>query len=51
MTLIDINTEDWLVQETFAEHLHDVLGGESVCAHNTATFGASALSVGHTTVS
>lgn len=34
-----INSEDRLVQQTFAEHLHDVLGWESVYAFNTETFG------------
>ena len=30
MTLTDINSEDRLVQKTFAEHLEKVLGWESV---------------------
>ena len=30
--ITDINSEDRLVQQTFAEHLHDVLGWESVYA-------------------
>jgi type I restriction enzyme R subunit len=28
--ITDINSEDRLVQKTFADHLHDVLGWESV---------------------
>ena len=38
--ITDINNEDRLVQETFADHLRDVLGWESVFAHNDETFGA-----------
>src|SRR5438105_3537454 len=34
-----INSEDRLVQRTFAEHLHDVLGWDSVHAYNAETFG------------
>jgi type I restriction enzyme R subunit len=34
-----INTEDRLVQATFADHLRDHLGWESVYAYNTETFG------------
>lgn len=34
-----INSEDRLVQQTFADHLRDVLGWDSVYAHNTETFG------------
>ena len=49
MALTDVNTEDRLVQQTFAEHLHDVLGWESVYAYNVEMFGASGLSVGHRT--
>jgi len=37
--ITDINSEDRLVQATFAEHLHDVLGWESVYAWNQETFG------------
>jgi len=36
--ITDINSEDPLVQRTFAEHLEMVLGWESVCAYNTETF-------------
>jgi type I restriction enzyme, R subunit len=35
----DINSEDRLVQKTFAEHLRDRLGWESVYAWNEETFG------------
>src|SRR5687767_7927966 len=35
-----INSEDRLVQRTFADHLHDRLGWESVYAYNAETFGA-----------
>jgi type I restriction enzyme R subunit len=35
----DINSEDRLVQQTFAEHLRDRLGWESVYAYKTETFG------------
>jgi len=34
----DINSEDRLVQETFANHLHNVLGWDSVYAWNEETF-------------
>lgn len=37
--ITDINSEDRLVQKTFADHLHDLLGWESVYAHNEETFG------------
>ena len=37
--ITDINSEDRLVQKTFANHLHDHLGWESVYAYNTETFG------------
>ncbi len=39
MAYADINSEDRLVQETFAEHLRDKLGWESVYAWNQETFG------------
>ena len=35
----DINSEDRLVQATFAEHLTQVLGWECVYAWNDETFG------------
>ena len=37
--ITDINSEDRLVQKTFADHLHDVLGWDSVYAYNDETFG------------
>src|SRR3569832_1405323 len=37
--ITDINSEDRLVQQTFAEHLEKVLGWERVYAYNNATFG------------
>jgi hypothetical protein len=39
MAFTDINSEDRLVQKTFAQHLEDVLGWESVYAWNTEVFG------------
>src|SRR5947208_14347057 len=39
--ITSINNEDRLVQATFADHLRDVLGWESVFAHNDETFGAA----------
>jgi type I restriction enzyme R subunit len=41
--ITDIHSEDRLVQATFADHLHDVLGWESVYAHNAETFGPSGM--------
>src|SRR5437763_19846 len=37
--ITDINSEDRLVQKTFAEHLRDQLGWESAYAWNEETFG------------
>ena len=37
--ITDINSEDRLVQQTFAEHLEKVLGWESVYAYNEEAFG------------
>ena len=37
--ITDINSEDRLVQATFAEHLEKALGWESVYAWNEETFG------------
>jgi type I restriction enzyme R subunit len=37
--ITNINSEDRLVQQTFADHLRDVLGWESVYAYKTETFG------------
>src|SRR5437773_1838448 len=39
MAYTDINSEDRLVQATFAEHLEKKLGWESVYAWNDETFG------------
>jgi type I restriction enzyme R subunit len=39
MAYTDINTEDRLVQATFAEHLREKLGWESIYAYNSETFG------------
>lgn len=39
--ITDINSEDWLVQKTFADHLHDVLGWENIYAFNGEVFGSS----------
>jgi type I restriction enzyme R subunit len=41
VALTRINSEDALVQKTFADHLHDVLGWETVYAFNSETFGPS----------
>jgi len=40
MAFTDLNSEDRLVQQTFAEHLERKLGWESVYAWNDETFGA-----------
>jgi type I restriction enzyme R subunit len=37
--ITDINSEDRLVQQTFADYLEKVLGWDSVYAYNTETFG------------
>ena len=39
MALTDTNSEDRLVQQTFADHLRDALGWESLYAWNQETFG------------
>jgi type I restriction enzyme R subunit len=39
MAVTDINSEDRLVQQTFADHLRDSLGWDSVFAWNEETFG------------
>src|SRR5262245_31972334 len=39
MAYTDINGEDRLVQETFANHLRDKLGWDSIYAWNDETFG------------
>ena len=41
MAYTDINSEDRLVQRSFAEHLERVLGWDSVYAYNAETFGAT----------
>ena len=41
MAYTDINSEDRLVQATFAEHLETVLDWESVYAWNQETFGST----------
>ena len=41
--ITDINSEDRLVQQTFAEHLRDKLGWESLYAWDRETFGAAGL--------
>lgn len=43
MAYTDVNSEDRLVQETFAEHLEKVLGWESVYAWNQESFGPAGL--------
>lgn len=37
--ITDVNSEDRLVQETFANYLHMKLGWESICKFNDETFG------------
>jgi len=37
--ITDINSEDRLVQKTFADHLRDALDWESIYAYNDETFG------------
>jgi type I restriction enzyme R subunit len=37
--ITDINNEDRLVQQTFADHLHNVLGWDSVYAWKEEKFG------------
>jgi len=39
VAITDINSEDRLVQQTFADHLEKVLGWESVYAYDAETFG------------
>ena len=41
--ITDINSEDRLVQKTFADHLQDRLGWESVYAYNAETFGPEGM--------
>ena len=42
MAFTDINGEDRLVQQTFADHLRDSLGWESVYAYTIEDFGPQA---------
>lgn len=46
MAYTDINSEDRLVQATFAEHLEKVLGWDSVYAWNQESFGPTGADVG-----
>src|SRR3990172_5520635 len=39
MAFTDINSEDRLVQQTFADHLEKALGWESIYAYTAETFG------------
>jgi type I restriction enzyme R subunit len=41
--ITDINSEDRLVQQTFAEYLCDRLGWDSVYAWNSETFGPNGI--------
>ena len=41
MAYTDINSEDRLVQKTFADHLENSLGWDSIYAYNTEIFGPS----------
>ena len=41
--ITDINSEDRLVQATFAEYLQNTLGWDSVYAYNNETFGPNGL--------
>jgi type I restriction enzyme, R subunit len=44
--ITDINREDRLVKQTFAEHLEEALGWDSVYAWNAETFGDWGLLTG-----
>ena len=46
MAVTPINSEDRLVQATFAEHLEQALGWESIYAWNDETFGPGGRRVG-----
>jgi hypothetical protein len=48
MAVTGINSEDRLVQATFAEHLKTALGWDSIYAWNDETFGRAARSGGRT---
>ena len=41
--ITDINSEDRLVQQTFADHLRDSLGWESLYAYKAETFGPQGM--------
>ncbi len=41
--ITDVNSEDRLVQKTFADHLQDHLGWESIYACNTETLGPQGM--------
>jgi len=41
--ITDVNSEDRFVQQTFAEHLRDKLGWDSVYAWDQETFGPAGL--------
>ncbi len=43
MAVTGINNEDRLVQKTFADHLHQVLGWDTVTAFNDETFGPEGM--------
>ncbi len=43
MAYTDINSEDRLVQQTFADHLHEALGWDTAFAWNQETFGPDGL--------
>ena len=43
MAYTDINSEDRLVQQTFADYLQTELGWESVYAYNNETFGPQSM--------
>jgi len=43
VVITDINSEDRLVQKAFADHLHDVIGWESIYAFNDETFGLNGM--------
>ncbi len=43
MAATGINSEDRLVQATFATHLHEKLGWDSIYADNTETFGPTSI--------
>lgn len=44
--ITDINSEDRLVQQTFAKHLEKALGWETIYAYNAAAFGPTGTLAG-----